>query len=56
MKLACITQIRNEAPRLVDWIKYHSKVIGFDYFLFYLDNSTDDSESILKSLQGEYSI
>ena len=56
MKLACITQIRNEAPRLVDWIKYHSTVIGFDHFLFYLDNSTDDSESILKSLQREYSI
>ena len=56
MKLACITQIRNEAPRLVDWIKYHSKVIGFDHFLFYLDNCTDDSEDILISLKDDYSI
>jgi len=51
-----MTQIRNESPRLKDWIRYHSKVIGFDHFLFYLDNCTDDSEDVLKSLQSEYSI
>lgn len=56
MKLVLMTQIRNESPRLVDWIRYHSKVIGFDHFLFYLDNCTDDSEKVLRSLQSEYSI
>lgn len=56
MKLALVTQIRNEGPRLKDWIKYHSKVIGFDLFVIYLDNCNDDSEEILKSLQNEFSI
>jgi hypothetical protein len=56
MRLALITQIRNESERLKEWILYHSKVIGFDHFLIYLDNSSDDSEEVLKSLQSKFSI
>jgi hypothetical protein len=55
-KLACITQTRNESKRFKEWITYHSKVLGFDHFLIYLDNTTDDSEEVLKSLQSKFSI
>jgi hypothetical protein len=56
MKLAAITQIKNESNRLREWIIYHSKVHNFDHFLFYLDKSQDDSEEVLKSLQSDFSI
>lgn len=56
MKLAIITQIRNESKRLREWIDYHYTFYNVDYFLFYLDNPTDDSELILKDLKNKYNI
>ena len=56
MKIAIITQIRNESKRLEEWIKFHSFFYAIDYFLFYLDNPEDDSEDVLKKLQKTYKI
>lgn len=37
-----ITVLRNQEQRIFDWIDYHIKV-GFDTFIIYDDNSTDNS-------------
>jgi FkbM family methyltransferase len=56
MKIAIITQIRNESKRLKEWIKFHHFFYDVDHFLFYLDNPEDDSEHVLNELKKDYSI
>ena len=56
MKIAVITQIRNESKRLKEWIEFHSFFHKIDHFLFYLDNPEDNSEEILNELKKTYSI
>jgi len=48
MKLL-VTATRNEAPYICEWIAYH-RIIGFDHFLVYTNNNTDESLVILKAL------
>lgn len=51
MKLAVITQIRNESKRLEEWIDFHKNIHDVDYFLFYLDDPEDDSQDVLDRLK-----
>lgn len=44
-----ITSVRNEAPYLLEWFAYH-KAIGFDHFLVYTNNNTDETLIILHAL------
>jgi hypothetical protein len=46
-----ITQFKNEELRLKDWIEHHYW-LGFNQFLLFNDNSTDNSVKIIKSLQA----
>jgi len=48
--LGLVTQQRNDYQRTIDWIEYHSK-IGFDTFIIFDDNSTDDSLQVLNNLK-----
>lgn len=56
MKLAIITQIRNESKRLEEWIRFHRIFHDVDYFLFYLDNPEDDSREVLDKLKEIYNL
>jgi hypothetical protein len=56
MKLAAVTQIRNESKRLREWIEFHSSIHKFDHFLFFLDQEEDDSFEVLSELKRQYSI
>jgi SAM-dependent methyltransferase len=56
MTIAVITQIRNEAKRLEEWVSFHSKFHKIDHFLFYLDNPEDNSKEVLDRLKEEYPI
>lgn len=56
MTLAVITQIRNEAKRLEEWINFHSTFYNVDHYLFYLDNPEDNSREVLEKLKEKYSI
>jgi len=40
---------RGDAPRLREWVEYHSW-LGFDEFHIILDNPNDDSERVLRDL------
>lgn len=51
MNIAIATMTRNQGSRLEEWIKYHSS-IGFNKFIIFLDNCTDNSYEILKSIEG----
>ncbi|MDC7676502.1 glycosyltransferase family 2 protein [Asticcacaulis machinosus] len=42
---------KNEGPYLVEWLAYH-RVLGFDEIVIYENNSTDDSDTILRKLAG----
>ncbi len=48
--LGLVTQQRNDYQRTIDWVEYHSK-IGFDTFIIFDDNSTDDSLQVLNNLK-----
>jgi hypothetical protein len=48
MKLL-VTSVRNEAAWLLEWIAYH-KVIGFDHFLIYTNDNTDQSPELFERL------
>lgn len=56
MKLAIVTQIRNESKRLEEWIKFHYYYYNIDLFFFYLDNSEDNSQELLENLKSKYNI
>ena len=46
-KLAVCAIIKNEAPYLDEWIRFH-RAVGVQKFYFYLNDCTDDSARILK--------
>lgn len=56
MKIAVITQIRNEAKRLKEWVLFHKSYYDIDHFLFYLDYPEDNSEEVLIELRKSYNI
>ncbi len=56
MKIALVTQIRNESKRLEEWIDFHYRFYDFDLFQFYLDNPEDDSKEVLEKLSTKYNI
>ena len=45
-----ITQFKNEEKRLKEWIEHHYW-LGFNQFILYDDNSTDNSIDVIKNLQ-----
>lgn len=45
-----VTSVRNEARYILEWIAYH-KSIGFDYFIFYTNDNSDETLDILKKIQ-----
>lgn len=48
---AICTMTKNQGSRLKEWIEYHSK-IGFNKFIIYLDNCTDNSYEILSQINN----
>lgn len=50
MKVAISTMTKNQSTRLIEWIDYHQK-IGFNKFIFYLDNCTDNSFEVLSEIK-----
>ena len=56
MKIALITQIRNESKRLKEWVEFHNFYYDFDLFLFYLDKPEDNSKEVLENLKLKYNI
>lgn len=50
-----VTSIRNEAPRLLDWIAYH-RAIGLGDILIYSNNNTDGSDALLYALASRGTI
>jgi hypothetical protein len=56
MTLAIITQIRNEAKRLEEWVSFHTKFYDINHYLFYLDNPEDNSREVLDQLKEKYPI
>ncbi|SDP53035.1 Glycosyl transferase family 2 [Arthrobacter sp. ok909] len=49
MQHTILTMSRGDAPRLREWVEYHSW-LGFDDFHVILDNPTDDSANVLRTL------
>lgn len=46
-KISIIAIVKNEGEYIAEWIEYH-KIIGFNHFYIYDDNSTDNINEILK--------
>lgn len=44
--------VKNEGPYLLEWIAYH-RVVGFDFFYIYDNESTDGSAEMLYALEKE---
>lgn len=49
MNIAISTMTKNQSSRLVEWVNYHQK-LGFNKFIFYLDNCTDNSIDVLSNI------
>jgi hypothetical protein len=49
MRLAAVLIAKNEGPYLQEWVAHH-RAIGFDLFLIYDHESTDDTQSVLARL------
>ena len=47
-KVCIVTQVRNEAKRLPEWVEYHKK-LGVDEIFIFDDRSTDDTPSVIQS-------
>ena len=47
LTLAVTTLLRNQAPYLVEWVEFHTRM-GFDLFIIFDDNSTDESVATLQ--------
>jgi hypothetical protein len=45
-ELGIVTQFRDEAPYLAEWVTYH-RLVGVDHFWLYDDGSTDDWQNAL---------
>ena len=52
---AIVSQIRNKAVRIKDWVRYHSSE-GFDTFVIFDDNSTDYTMRIFDEMSKECNI
>jgi len=48
IKVCIVTQVRNEAKRIAEWVEYHKK-LGIDEIFIFDDNSTDDTASVIRS-------
>jgi hypothetical protein len=55
IKNCIITQAKDQADRIKDWVLYHHSE-GFDTFIYFDDYSSDNSIDILKSLREKYGI
>jgi hypothetical protein len=53
MEIAICTMTKNQEKRLSEWILYHYS-IGFNKFIFYLDNCTDNSNNVLINIRNEF--
>jgi hypothetical protein len=49
------TMTKNQANRLEEWILYHNN-IGFEHFIIFLDDCSDNSENVLINVQHKYKI
>lgn len=49
MQLAAVLIAKNEAPYLVEWVAHH-RALGFDQFLIYDNESTDETPQVLARL------
>jgi hypothetical protein len=49
MRLGLSTMTKNQGGRLKEWVLYH-KELGHEKFIIFLDECTDNSEEMLKSL------
>ena len=47
-KVCMVTQVRNEAKRLPEWVEYHKK-LGVDEIFIFDDRSTDNTPSVIQS-------
>tara|TARA_R110002049_G_scaffold10127_3_gene50466 strand:+ start:176428 stop:178296 length:1869 start_codon:yes stop_codon:yes gene_type:complete len=45
-----IATVKNDAPRLLEWIAYH-RAIGFDHFLIFSSDCSDGTQEMLQHLQ-----
>lgn len=45
-----VTSIKDEGPNILEWVAYH-RVIGFDVIQVYQNDSTDDTQKTLRTLQ-----
>ena len=48
-KVVVCATFKNEAPYILEWIAYH-RIIKIDHFLIYNNDSTDNTQEILKAL------
>jgi hypothetical protein len=51
VKLGVVTQVRNESKRVLEWINFHKKV-GFERFVIFDDDSSDNLRQILEGVAG----
>ncbi|EHD14694.1 hypothetical protein CIN_06260 [Commensalibacter intestini A911] len=51
MKVAVCLTVKDEAIELVYWIAWYT-ALGFDSFIIYNDNSSDETENVILSLQN----
>ncbi|GAB0115803.1 glycosyltransferase family 2 protein [Acidisoma sp. C75] len=49
---AIVTSVRNEGINLLEWIAHH-RLLGFDEFFFYVNDSDDGTVEILKALAAQ---
>ncbi len=50
LKIAIATIVKNEQDYLLEWVAYH-RLLGFDFFLFYENDSSDDTAKLLKGFE-----
>jgi hypothetical protein len=51
MILAIATMTKNQSNRLKEWVLYHNS-LGFNKFIIFLDNCTDNSAEVLNFIDG----
>ena len=51
MKIAAVTCVKNEGPFLLEWIAFN-RVIGITDFLFYSNDCTDHTDTLLDALES----
>jgi hypothetical protein len=52
MNFALATMTKNQGNRLKEWVEHHSK-LGFNKFIFYLDNCEDNSYEVLSNINNK---